>query len=417
MQLFKRLTGKSGPIILAGALIATGFAHAADKPPIRIGVLAELTGPFTTTGTYLQRTVEAYAKAVNAKGGIEGHPVELVVIDNQSKPELAVAGVRKLASDEKVHVVICCSASPLSIAVKPVSKQMRVPVIAQGQAADVIQPPDQAQWIFRPNVSQEAALRVQLDAVKKAGYKNIAYLGVNNAFGTFPGKLFETLAPQYGVKVSGTQYFEVTSTDVKAQLSQLIATRPDAIFVWAVGPAATLVSRNAQELAMRIPIYHSGGAANGDFIRDGGAAVEGNFVSATVAMAPIQTMSPSSPSFKVAKEYNDAWLSSFKTTGDEFGRTMWDAMNLISLAVKAKQPNFEKLEDARSAIRDGLEGVSNYEGLAGTFNMTAQDHSGLARSRRRRHAPGQKRQVRARQLGAQGALMSAPVASDCATAR
>ena len=381
MQLFKWLTRKSGPIIaLAGALIASGWAHAAAKTPIRIGVLAELTGPFTTTGTYLQRTVEAYSKAVNAKGGIEGHPVEMVVIDNQSKPELAVAGVRKLASDDRVHVIICCSASPLSIAVKPVSKQMRIPVIAQGQAADVIQPPDQAQWIFRPNLSQEAALRVQLDAAKKAGYKNIAYFGVNNAFGTFPGKLLETLAPQYGLKVSGTQYFEVTATDVKAQLSQLQATRPDAIFVWAVGPAATLVSRNAQELALRTPIYHSGGAANGDFIRDGGAAVEGNFVSATVAMVPIQTMSPSDPAFKVAKEYNDAWMSAFKTTGDEFGRTMWDAMNLISLAVKAKEPNFDKLEEARTSIRDGLEGISNYVGLAGTFNMTPQDHSGLGTS-------------------------------------
>ena len=364
--------------LLATAVLAlSGVVYAADNTPIKIGVLTELTGPFASVGVYLRRTVEAYTKAANARGGLDGHPIELVVIDTQSKVELAVAGMRKLANDDQVHAVVCCSTSPISLAVKPVSKQLKIPVIATGTAADVVSPPDQAQWIFRPNLGQETGLRIQLQSLKSAGIKNVAFLGVNNAFGTFPAKLMETLAPEYGITTTGTQFFEVTATDVKSQLALLQATKPDAIIVWAVGPAATLISKNAQELAMKTKVYHSMGAANAEFIRDGGTAVEGNFVSGTLAMVPIQALPKNNPAYNPVKEYNDAWMAAFNTTGDEFGRTLWDGMNLISLAVKAKKPDLTKVEESRAAIRDGIEGVRNYVGIGGTFNMTPEDHSGL----------------------------------------
>ncbi len=70
-------------------------------------------------------------------------------------------------------------------------------------------------------------------------------------------------------------------------------------------------------------------------------------------------------------------MAGYNTTGDEFGRTLWDGMNVISIAVTAKKPDFKNVNVSRTAIRDGIEGVRNCVVIGGTFNMTPEDHSGL----------------------------------------
>jgi len=379
MLLKSRMVRLGGAVLLAGscALSGGGLAQAQGKPPIKIGVLMELTGVYASSGVYGHKSVTAYAKAFNAKGGMDGHPIELIVIDNQSKPDLTVAGYRKLVNDDKVHAVVCCGVTALSLVIKPFTKQLKVPTFASGQAADVISPPDTATWIFRPNVSQESNLRLQLESAKKAGVKNVALMGVNNAYGTIAGKLLTTIAPEYGLTVTGTQFFEAAATDVKAQLSLLQATKPDAIIVWAIGPQATLVAKNAQELAIKTKVYHSMGAANTEFIRDGGTATDGNYVSASIAMVPLAAMLPGDPGYLALKEYSDAWIAAEGRTGDDFGRTPWEAMSLLAAAIKAKKPDLTKVEEARSAIRDGIEGIRNFQGLVGTINMSPEDHSGI----------------------------------------
>lgn len=380
MALFaSRLFGRAGTALLAGScmLLGIGAAGAADKPPIKIGVDVELTGVYASSGVYVLKTVEAYAKMANEKGGIDGHKIELVVIDNQSKPDLAIAAFRKLANDDQVHFVICCGNSAISLAVKPLTQQLMVPTVASGQALEVISPPEKSQWIFRPNLPQDTTLRIQLDALKKAGAKSVAILAVNYAYGTYAAKLLTQFAPEFGLTVTGAQFFEAAATDVKAQLTLLNASKPDAILVWAIGPQATLAAKNAQELSMKTKLYQSMGAANAEFVRDGGSAVEGNYVSASVAMVPFSELPKSDPAYQVLKEYNEAWMKTHNMTGDEFGRTDWDGMNLLAIAVKEKKPDLTKLEEARKAIRDGIEGVKNYRGLTGLFNMSPEDHSGL----------------------------------------
>ena len=360
---------------LAGPAVAQGA-----KTPIKIGALFELTGVFASSGVYGAKSVQAYAAAANAAGGMDGHPIEVVVVDNQSKPDVAIASLRKLVNEDKVHAVICCNNSPIAIALKPLSKQLGVPVFAAGQSPDVINPPEQAEFMFRPNFPVDTSLRQTLEAIKKSGTKSVAFLGVNNAYGTSAGKIITTMAPEVGLALTGSQFFEAASTDVKAQLTLLRSGRPDAIVVYAIGPQATLVSKNLQELAFTAPVYHSMGAANQEFVRDGGTAVEGSHVSASVAMVPVAELPANHPVYKLAKQYSDAWQSTNKMAGDEFGRGQWDAMNIIALALEAKKPDLSKPEEARRALRDGIETVRGYAGLTGTFNFSPQDHSGLGTS-------------------------------------
>ena len=75
------------------ALVATSFilasAHAAD--PINIGSVMDLSGPVATLGQYAKRGADVAVKEINAAGGINGRPLELISLNSESKPDLAAS--------------------------------------------------------------------------------------------------------------------------------------------------------------------------------------------------------------------------------------------------------------------------------------------------------------------------------------
>jgi urea transport system substrate-binding protein len=78
----------------------------ADGEPIRIGVIADLTGPFTTYGTSLSRSAQVAVDEINAAGGIAGQTVELIVEDIQTDVAVTVDKARKLVEQDQVDVIL-----------------------------------------------------------------------------------------------------------------------------------------------------------------------------------------------------------------------------------------------------------------------------------------------------------------------
>jgi urea transport system substrate-binding protein len=82
-----------------------GGGESADEP-IKIGVIADLTGAFTTYGTSLSRSTQLAAKEINAAGGIDGRQIEVVVEDIQTDVTATVDKARKLVDSDKVDLVM-----------------------------------------------------------------------------------------------------------------------------------------------------------------------------------------------------------------------------------------------------------------------------------------------------------------------
>ncbi len=110
---------RARPVVasLAGALlalgIATGQAFAAPSgPPIRIGSTLALTGPLSGTAIIHKLVGEIYVEQLNKKNGLLGRPVEWIVKDDQSKPDLARTLYEQLITVDKVDLVIGPYATP-----------------------------------------------------------------------------------------------------------------------------------------------------------------------------------------------------------------------------------------------------------------------------------------------------------------
>ena len=113
-------------------------ARAADMKPVRIGGTLSLTGTHATISDYMANAFRLWVKDVNARGGLLGRPVELILLDDQSDPRKAVALYRQLIVDERVDLLFAPYSSDITEAILPLTAQQGYPLIASGASADRI---------------------------------------------------------------------------------------------------------------------------------------------------------------------------------------------------------------------------------------------------------------------------------------
>src|SRR6266705_111022 len=121
-------------ILLAGGLV-TG---AAAQETIKIGVIQPLTGAFAASGNYVANGARIAADEINAKGGVLGKRIELVIEDNKSNPTEAAAVAEKLIVRDKVPVMMGAWGSGFTLAVMPKLIEYKVPMVVETSSAGKI---------------------------------------------------------------------------------------------------------------------------------------------------------------------------------------------------------------------------------------------------------------------------------------
>jgi len=123
------------PVLLAGAVLFPASANAASssKPTLLIGALVSETNPSApgTKVTYWADVLNAWAKMINAKGGINGMQVKTIVLDDGTDPAKASAGVKTLIADNVVAIVGSSGGATQTVW-EPIADQAGIPVIGGG---------------------------------------------------------------------------------------------------------------------------------------------------------------------------------------------------------------------------------------------------------------------------------------------
>jgi branched-chain amino acid transport system substrate-binding protein len=166
--------------VLAVALAATPV-HA-QSGPIRIGVLAPLTGPLATPGKDMIDGLRLYWQQVNNTAG--GRKVELVVVDTTCNPDQALNQARRLVHQEKVHLMIGPLCGHEGPAVAQVSKETGVPLVMDPAGADNV-----TKWERTPSVVRTAVSASQIGhpwgeyMYRELGLRNVTFIGQDYTFG------------------------------------------------------------------------------------------------------------------------------------------------------------------------------------------------------------------------------------------
>jgi branched-chain amino acid transport system substrate-binding protein len=363
-------TSRLGAIARALALAAPilVFPISSAYADIVIGVTLCATGPAASLGVPEKNTTMLFADSIG------GEKINVIVLDDGTDPAQAVRNVRKLISEDHADVIIGSSSVPTSIAVSEVATETMTPQIA---LAPFDLPPEKNKWIFR--TPQHNALMAQALAahMKAHGVKTLGFIGFADGFGEGWLREMTKAADANGIKLVDVERYNRTDTSVTGQAIKLVAANPDAILIVGSGTPAALPEVALADRGYHGKFYQSHGAANREFLKIGGKALDGTVLPVGPIVVADQ-LPDSFPSKRVALDYTKAYEDRFgEGSVSSFGGHMYDAYRLlqaaIPVALKKAKPGTPEF---RAALRDALETQREVVGVHGVFNMSPTDHFG-----------------------------------------
>jgi len=349
---------------LTGALFAVE-----GKKPYKVGAIFAITGSASWLGEPERNTVLMIEEQINMGGGINGHPLQVIVEDTVGDEAKAVNAVKKLIYRDNVLAIIGPSRSGTTMAVIPIVQKAKVPLISCAAAESIVKP--LKKWVFKTPQKDSDAVRKIYECMKKKGISKIAIITGTTGFGDQGRKQLKRLAPEYGITIVADETYGPKDTDMTAQLTRIRATDAQAIVNWSIVPAQAIVAKNARQLGMKIPIFQSHGFGNIKYVEAAGKAAEGIIFPAGRLLA-VSTLPDSNLQKEVLVRYKWEYETRFSEEVSTFGGHAWDALWLVIKALRKAGPD-------RKAIRDYIENVKGFVGTGGIFNFSPQDHNGLTK--------------------------------------
>ena len=338
------------------------------KEPYVIGAVLDITGPGSPLGTPERDTLQMLEKQINAKGGINGHPLKVIIYDNASDEAKSVTAVKKLIEDDNVLAIIGPSQTGTTLAAADTVQAAKVPMISCAAGIKIVEPVKP--WIFKTAQSDMQAVAKVIDYCKAHRLNKIAIISVSNAFGDSGRQLLEERAPAAKIQIVAKETFGQNDTDMTAQILRLRGKRPDAVICWGTNPGPAIVAKNMQKLGMKTPLIMSHGVANRKFLELAGDSAEGVILPAG-KLVVAGSIANNDPQKKVLQQYAADFKKEYGREADTFGGFAYDALHLIVRALEKVGPN-------RAKIREELENMK-FTGISGAFRFTQADHNGLAK--------------------------------------
>jgi branched-chain amino acid transport system substrate-binding protein len=356
--------------LLVPAAAAPPRAAGAAGEPYVIGAVVSESGPGASLGRPEADSIQLAVDEINKAGGVDGHQLQVTIIDDQSDPTTAVSAVRELL-DKHPAAIIGSSLTQTSMAMVPVVQGAGIPMISLASSAQVIDPVADHKWVFKmPITDTKVALLIQ-NYMKHHGQTKTAFIYRNDDYGKTGLQHFIDAAAG-SVTVLDPQAIDARASDATTQLTHVKAANPQATVVWSTLPSVTVIMKGYRELNLPYPIYFSDGAANGAFLLQSGPAIDGAFI-ATTKLYVADSLPASDPQKKIIDHYISAFTAAYPKDlpVNMFGGFGYDAVGILRSALAAAHGT----EPAK--LREAIEHTS-YVGVSGPYRMSPTDHNGLA---------------------------------------
>lgn len=324
-------------LCVAASAGAAGAAGAPSGAPIRIGLLAPLTGSGGAYGKEEESAAKAAAAHINAHGGVLGRPLEIVVADDETTPTAGVSAARKLIDVDGVVAITGVWSSAVALAVRPVALEKSVALLPVGSADELTEGDNKGLvWRFQTNGKNWG--QAFANVAYKDGAKTASILVLQTPFTLSTVKPFAERFEQQGGKVLDTLYFNPNQPSYRAEVEKIFSKKPDAVFLPSYIPEFSAIVREIYRSGYESKLYTFSHAADsgGKFVQNvGKAAAEGvNHVQAT----PVGNNASYQLYLKQTQQPEGTIVA--------FGANVFDEINVLALAIEkaksAKAVDFSK---------------------------------------------------------------------------
>jgi branched-chain amino acid transport system substrate-binding protein len=336
---------------------------------IKIGSVLSVTGPASFLGDPEKKTLEMYVDEINAKGGVNGQKLQLIVYDDGGDANNARTFATRLIEEDKVAAMVGDTTTGATLAMIPLFEEAQIPFISLAGAIQIVEPV--RKWVFKtPHTDKMACEKIFAD-LKRRNLTTIALISGTDAFGKSMRDQCVAVAPKAGIKIAHEETYGPRDSDMTPQLTN-IRTKADvqAVVNPGFGQGPAIVTRNYRQLGLKVPLYQSHGVASKQFIDLAGPAAEGVRLPAA-ALLVADKLPDNDPQKPVVTNYSKTYQQKTGQAVSTFGGHAYDGLMILTQAMaRAKSAD-------KAKVRDEIEKTKGYVGTGGIVTMSPTDHMGL----------------------------------------
>ena len=337
---------------------------------VTIGVSIGSTGPGASLGVHLRNTFALLPKTLG------GEPVKYVILDDASDPTNAAKNARRLVAESRVDALMGSNTVPGALQMAQVAAEEKTPMITFTPVFGLT--PDRLRWTFVVPQPTELMMGAIAQNIKSRKLRTVAYIGFSDAWGDIVYRALDSHAAASGFTIVTNERYARADTSVTGQVLKVIASNPDAVVVGGSGTGAALPHIALVDRGYKGPIYHNHGTVNAEFIKVGGAKVEGAIAATGPLMVP-EDLPADHPSKAISADFIKRYEAAFGAgSRNAFAGYSYDGVGLLNAAIpvaaKKAKPGTPEF---REALRTALENAQNVVGTHGVYNLTPANHNGV----------------------------------------
>ncbi|WP_319778734.1 ABC transporter substrate-binding protein [Maridesulfovibrio sp.] len=355
-------------VVLGLALIVvSGCSKKEEK--IKIGFNIPLTGDIPKVGEASKNAAEMLLADINGQGGLEVGgkkiPLEFFYEDNESKAESAVNAALKLIEQDGVVAIVGPNSSKQAVPAGGTCNDNRTPMVSPWSTN-----PDTTKnrpWVFRAAFLDPFQGPVAVNfATKQFKAKTAAVLfDISNDYSKGLAEIFKDVFENKN-GAEAVVAFESHGTkdqDFSAQLTKIINSNPDFIFVPDNYNQVALIVKQARDLGYKGPFMGSDAWGSAELMKLCGDDCKGQFFSTHYAAAGAKG---------ATKEFIDRYEAKYGETPDDVAALTWDATRLVLQAIQDAGSYNSDLKAERKSIRDSLSNIKEFAGITGSMKFDSQ---------------------------------------------
>ncbi len=358
-------------LLLVVAILVVGLALSpcawAKAKTIKVGINAPITGDIPKVGEGSKYAAEMWLEDIKAAGGLdvggEKVMVEIVIEDNESKPESAAKAATKLITEDEVLAIVGPQASSQAIPAGEMANNFGTPMISPWSTN-----PDTTKdrpFVFRGCFLDPFQGPVVANFIKdEFGFQKAAVL--YDIASDYPKGLAEVFKEAWE-KLNGAgsvvafESFTTKDADFSSQLTNIINSGAQFLFTPQYYNEVALIVQQAQELGFKGPIVGSDSWGSAETVKLCGEACYGLFFSTHYAAAGATG---------ATKEFIERYEKKYGYTPDDVGALTWDALRIVQTAIENTGKLTGDLEKDRVAVKDALAEIKEFDGITGKMTFT-----------------------------------------------
>jgi branched-chain amino acid transport system substrate-binding protein len=364
-----RTKGAPRLALIAAGIAATLLALPAAAQTYKIGISAGLTGYAATVDRAWTDGVKTAVDVLNAKGGINGRKLEVIVEDNRSEPQEAVTVYRKMMTSDKVDIFLSGCVSAGNLAAAGIVAKAQIPMML---CSILPTNEEHVKWAFSTLPPARFEVEKRLEYIKEnTQIKKVGVLHDPTPYANLQKGVAEKVAGHYGLSLAGVDQYKQDDADLSVQIGKMNSAGAGAILKIGLGGTTLTAAKNIKQLGLNTLMLTS--------IEDLAvfrpvAEVLGDKFFFVAAPSQVSDALPDGPLRKAIGEFLTPWQAKFKDRDPNWAGRGWDAVMLTAAAIQ-KAKSFEGPK-----VRDALETITGYQGTTGVYNFAANNHQGITQN-------------------------------------